>query len=185
MEDEGGGRAVAVSDQLCVNMPIQRPPSPLSPRPPLRTAHTPLGCQDNGQLALPVTPHFLCTELSNHDRCRQYHSTATGWGPLWFLPHRPGRMQFHLGSTRNRSRDSRGLVNIHFSSLRTWDQHRSKGQVPFFNFSDGCSDKTLRCLRAVRLRVPRSPSPSYMCARRRGARLCIGGVVIKESHFIL
>lgn len=173
MEDEGGGRAVAVSDQLCVNMPIQRPPSPLSPRPPLRTAHTPLGCQDNGQLALPVTPHFLCTELSNHDRCRQYHSTATGWGPLWFLPHRPGRMQFHLGSTRNRSRDSRGLVNIHFSSRRTWDQHRSKGQVPFFNFSDGCSDKTLRCLRAVRLLhlvggvFPAPLSKLHVCAKAR------------------
>lgn len=33
--------------------------------------HTSLGCQDNGQQASAVTPHFLCTELSNHDRCRQ------------------------------------------------------------------------------------------------------------------
>lgn len=178
MEDEGGGRAVAVSDQLCVNMPIQRPPSPLSPRPPLRTAHTPLGCQDNGQLALPVTPHFLCTELSNHDRCRQYHSTATGWGPLWFLPHRPGRTQPHQGSSGNRSRGRSSLVNIHFSSRSTWDQHGSKGQVPFSKFSDKRSDKTLNDVCGLLSCYTREVVCVYMCVRRRGARLCIGGVVI-------
>ena len=39
--------------------------------PLLRTAHASLGCQDNGQQARAVTPHFPSTELSNHDRCRQ------------------------------------------------------------------------------------------------------------------
>ena len=72
-----GRRAVEEGRGLVMPLPSRaltcHPESPLS-----HTAHTSLGCQDNGQLALPATPHFLCTELSNHDRCRQYHSTATG-----------------------------------------------------------------------------------------------------------
>lgn len=64
--------------------------------PLLRTAHTSLECQDNGQQARAVTPHFLCTELSNHDRCRQYRRHHYQ-GPLHFLLvwptpcHRQGR----------------------------------------------------------------------------------------------
>ncbi len=58
--------------------------------PLLRTAHTSLGCQDNGQQASAVTPHFLCTELSNHDRCRQCRRCHYQ-GPLHFLPAWPSR----------------------------------------------------------------------------------------------
>lgn len=61
--------------------------------PLLRTAHTSLGCQDNGQQARAVTPHFLCTEFSNHDRCRQSCHRRRYQGPLHFLSawprHRP------------------------------------------------------------------------------------------------
>ena len=59
--------------------------------PLLRTAHTSLGCQDNGQQASAVTPHFLCTELSNHDRCRQCRRRRHYQGPLHFLPAWPSR----------------------------------------------------------------------------------------------
>lgn len=38
--------------------------------PRLRTAHTSLGCQDNGRQARAATPHFLRAQLSNRDRCR-------------------------------------------------------------------------------------------------------------------
>lgn len=58
--------------------------------PLLRTAHTSLECQDNGQQARAVTPHFLCTELSNHDRCRQCRRRHYQ-GPLLFLAVWPSR----------------------------------------------------------------------------------------------
>lgn len=47
--------------------------------------HTSLGRQDNGQQASAVTPHFLCTQLSNHDRCRQCRRRHYQ-GPRYFLP---------------------------------------------------------------------------------------------------
>lgn len=60
--------------------------------PLLRTAHTSLECQDNGQQARAVTPHFLCTELSNHDRCRQCRRRRHHYqGPLHFLAVWPSR----------------------------------------------------------------------------------------------
>lgn len=58
--------------------------------PLLRTAHTSLECQDNGQQARAVTPHFLCTELSNHDRCQQCRRCRYQ-GPLHFLSVWPSR----------------------------------------------------------------------------------------------
>lgn len=58
-------------------------------------SHTSLGCQDNGQQASIVTPHFLCTELSNHDRCwrcRWYQRFL--YFPSAWLNHSPGRRCF-------------------------------------------------------------------------------------------
>ncbi len=70
---------------VCVSpLPIRAFNMP-SRDPLLRTAHTSLGCQDNGQQASAVTPHFLCTELSNHDRCRQCRCRH------YFLPAWPSR----------------------------------------------------------------------------------------------
>lgn len=65
--------------------------------PLLRTAHTSLGCQDNGQQARALTPHFLRSELSNHDRCRQCH-----------------HCRYHFLSTHHRERRAiRGHWKVH------------------------------------------------------------------------
>lgn len=78
------GRARAKGQRVCVlPLPIRAFNMP-SRDPLLRAAHTSLECQDNGQQARAVTPHFLCTELSNHDRCRQCRCRHYQ-GPLHFL----------------------------------------------------------------------------------------------------
>lgn len=78
------GRVEGMALMVCsLPLPIRAFNMP-SRDPLLRTAHTSLGCQDNGQQARAVTPHFLCTELSNHDRCRQC-CLRRYQGPLHFL----------------------------------------------------------------------------------------------------
>lgn len=77
------GRARAKGWRVCVCVCCLCPSVHSTCHP--ETAHASLGCQDNGQQARAVTPHFLCTELSNHDRCRQCHRRHYQ-GPLHFLP---------------------------------------------------------------------------------------------------
>lgn len=86
------GRARAKGWRVCV-LPLPIRAFNMPSRDPLsRTAHTSLGCQDNGQQASAVTPHFLCTELSNHDRCRQYrHCHSDYQSSHHFLPAWPSR----------------------------------------------------------------------------------------------
>lgn len=88
-ESEGEGMAWGCVCVCALPLPIRVFNMP-SRDPLLRTAHTSLGCQDNGQQASAVTPHFLCTELSNHDRCRQSRRRHYQ-GPLHFLPAWPSR----------------------------------------------------------------------------------------------
>lgn len=69
--DEMQARGRAESEGMCCRCPTVHSTSRKTPF--CKLPHTSLGCQGNGQQASAVTPHFLCTELSNHDRCRQCH----------------------------------------------------------------------------------------------------------------